>query len=104
MPRRLNLPSRPATRRMPLFCCPRTTAPKAPTRRHRCAPETRNRFHAVMQPLTEGCSVKEIARRLGLGAGAVIVHLSQAYSILGARDRAEAVLRAGLWPEQGAVN
>jgi EAL domain-containing protein (putative c-di-GMP-specific phosphodiesterase class I)/DNA-binding CsgD family transcriptional regulator len=57
----------------------------------------------VMQLLTEGCSVKEIARRLGLGIGTVTVHLSHAYSILGARDRTEAIMRAGLWPEQGAA-
>jgi EAL domain-containing protein (putative c-di-GMP-specific phosphodiesterase class I)/FixJ family two-component response regulator len=57
----------------------------------------------VMQLLTEGCSVKEIARRLGLSIGAVTVDLSHAYSILGARDRTEAIVRAGLWPQQGAA-
>jgi EAL domain-containing protein (putative c-di-GMP-specific phosphodiesterase class I)/DNA-binding CsgD family transcriptional regulator len=57
----------------------------------------------VMQLLTEGCSVKEIARRLDLSIGAVTVHLSHAYSILGARDRTEAIIRAGLWPQQGAA-
>jgi DNA-binding NarL/FixJ family response regulator len=56
-----------------------------------------------MQLLTEGCSVKEIARRLGLSIGAVTIHLSQAYSVLGARDRTEAIIRAGLWPQQGAA-
>ena len=57
----------------------------------------------VMQLLTEGGSVKEIARRLGLSIGAVTVHLSHAYSVLGARDRTEAIIRAGLWPQQGAA-
>ncbi len=57
----------------------------------------------VMQLLTEGCSVKEIARRLGLSIGAVTVELSYAYSVLGARDRTEAIIRAGLWPQQGAA-
>jgi DNA-binding NarL/FixJ family response regulator len=57
----------------------------------------------AMQLLTEGCSVKEIARRLDLSIGAVTVQLSQAYSILGARDRTEAIIRAGLWPQQGAA-
>ena len=33
----------------------------------------------VMQLLTEGCSVKQIARRLDLGIGTVKVHLSRAY-------------------------
>jgi len=57
----------------------------------------------VMQLLTEGCSVKEIARRLDLSIGAVTVHLSHAYSVLGARDRTDAIVRAGLWPQQGAA-
>ena len=57
----------------------------------------------VMQLLTEGCSVKEIASRLGLSIGAVTIHLAQAYSVLGARDRTDAVIRAGLWPQQGAA-
>jgi EAL domain-containing protein (putative c-di-GMP-specific phosphodiesterase class I)/DNA-binding CsgD family transcriptional regulator len=57
----------------------------------------------VMQLLTEGCSVKEIANRLDLSIGAVTIHLSHAYSVLGARDRTEAIIRAGLWPQQGAA-
>jgi hypothetical protein len=52
--------------------------------------------------LTEGCSVKEIARRVGLPIGAVTIQLSHAYSVLGARDKTEAIIRAGLWPQQGA--
>jgi EAL domain-containing protein (putative c-di-GMP-specific phosphodiesterase class I)/DNA-binding CsgD family transcriptional regulator len=50
----------------------------------------------VIQLLTEGCSVKQIARRLELGVGTVKVHLSRAYSALGARNKVEAVMRAGL--------
>jgi EAL domain-containing protein (putative c-di-GMP-specific phosphodiesterase class I)/DNA-binding CsgD family transcriptional regulator len=50
----------------------------------------------VMQLLSKGKSVKEIARDLELGIGTVKVHLSQAYSSLGARNRVEAVMRAGL--------
>jgi len=48
----------------------------------------------VMQLLNEGCSVKEIARRLDLGIGTVKVHLSLAYSALGARNRIDAINRA----------
>jgi DNA-binding CsgD family transcriptional regulator len=48
----------------------------------------------VMQLLSEGCAVKEIAYRLGIGIGTVKVHLSLAYSALGARNRVEAVMRA----------
>ncbi len=49
----------------------------------------------VMMLLSEGNSVKEIARRLSLGVGTVKVHLSLAYSALGARNRIEAIKRAG---------
>ncbi|HEY3849194.1 MAG TPA: EAL domain-containing protein [Acetobacteraceae bacterium] len=48
----------------------------------------------VMHLLSEGCSAKEIARRLDIGIGAVKVHLSLAYTALGARNRIEAVERA----------
>ena len=51
------------------------------------------RQHDVMLLLSEGCSVKEIARRLDLGVGTVKVHISLAYSALGARNRIEAVMR-----------
>jgi DNA-binding NarL/FixJ family response regulator len=47
----------------------------------------------VMQVLSEGCSVKEIARRLNISISTVKVHLSMAYSALGARNRIEAVMR-----------
>ena len=50
----------------------------------------------VMRLLSEGCSTKDIARRLDLSVGTVKVHLSMAYSALGARNRVEAVMRAGL--------
>ncbi len=48
----------------------------------------------VMRLLSEGCSVKDIAHRLDIGVGTAKVHLSLAYSALGARDRTEAVARA----------
>ena len=51
----------------------------------------------VMRLLTEGRSVKEIARQLGLGIGTVKVHLTHAYSALGAHNRVEAIMRAGLF-------
>jgi EAL domain-containing protein (putative c-di-GMP-specific phosphodiesterase class I)/DNA-binding CsgD family transcriptional regulator len=50
----------------------------------------------VMQLLTEGCSVKEIARRLDLAIAAVKVLVSRAYLVLGARNQADALTRAGL--------
>jgi DNA-binding CsgD family transcriptional regulator len=49
----------------------------------------------VMRLLAEGCPIKEIARRLNLGVGTVKVHLSLAYSALGAHNRTEAIRRAG---------
>jgi EAL domain-containing protein (putative c-di-GMP-specific phosphodiesterase class I)/FixJ family two-component response regulator len=47
----------------------------------------------VMGALAEGCSAKEIARRLGISPSTVKIHLSQAYSALEARNRVEAVMR-----------
>jgi EAL domain-containing protein (putative c-di-GMP-specific phosphodiesterase class I)/FixJ family two-component response regulator len=51
----------------------------------------------VMQLLSQGLSVKGIARHMNLGVGTVKIHLSQAYSSLGAHNRVEAVMRAGLY-------
>jgi len=56
----------------------------------------------VMQLLSEGYSVKEIARRLELGVGTVKVHASLAYSALGARNRIEAIRRAAPLLKAGA--
>ena len=67
------------------------------------APPLSARQIDVMHLLTEGCSVKEIARRLGIGIGTVKVHLSHAYSTLGARNRVEAVMRAGLYLEKSVA-
>ncbi len=50
----------------------------------------------AMQLLAQGHALKEIARQLGVGIGAVKVRLSQAYMALGARNGAEAVARLGL--------
>lgn len=63
------------------------------------APSTRvedltNRQRDVLKLLTEGCSTKEIARRLGLGEGTVKVHLAAIFRALGARNRTEAVVLA----------
>jgi EAL domain-containing protein (putative c-di-GMP-specific phosphodiesterase class I)/DNA-binding NarL/FixJ family response regulator len=48
----------------------------------------------VMQLLSEGCPVKEIAYQLNLGISTIKVHLSLAYSALGAHNRIEAIRRA----------
>ncbi len=58
----------------------------------------------VMHLLSEGCSVKVIARRMDIGIGTVKVNLSRAYSALGAHNRIEAVARAqGLLEAQAAA-
>jgi two-component system nitrate/nitrite response regulator NarL len=54
------------------------------------------RQQAVMQHLSCGRSVKEIARHLDLSIGTVKTHLSNMYSVLGARNRVEAIARAGV--------
>src|SRR5260370_2408729 len=48
----------------------------------------------VMQLLSEGCAVKEIAYRLNIGISTVKVHLSLAYSALRSHNRIEAIRRA----------
>ena len=78
-------------------------------RRRRRAPEATPRDLSprqleVMHLLSEGCSVKEIARRMDIGIGTVKVNLSRAYSALGAHNRIEAVARAqGLLEAQAAA-
>ena len=67
------------------------------------SPRLTPRQAMVMQLLAEGCSVKAMARRLNLGIGTVKTHLSQAYAILGAHNRVEALRLAGMMvvqPEQ----
>lgn len=49
----------------------------------------------VLKLLAEGRSTKDIARQLNLGVGTVKVHLAGVYRALGARNRMEAVVRAG---------
>jgi DNA-binding NarL/FixJ family response regulator len=62
------------------------------------SPELSPRQIEVLQLLTDGCAMEEIARRLDLDIGKVKLHLALACSALGARDRVEAVMRAGLRP------
>ena len=66
-------------------------------------PHLTPRQATVMQLLAEGYSVKAMARHLNLGIGTVKTHLSQAYTVLGAHNRVEALRRAGMMvvqPEQ----
>lgn len=53
------------------------------------------RQREVLELLSEGCSTKEIARRMNLGIGTVKVHLAGIYKGLGARNRMEAIVKAG---------
>jgi DNA-binding NarL/FixJ family response regulator len=48
----------------------------------------------VFQLLSEGCSTKTIARRMGLAIGTVKVHLAAIYRVLGAHSRIEALAKA----------
>ncbi|MDR3532239.1 MAG: EAL domain-containing protein [Rhodopila sp.] len=54
------------------------------------------RQREVLKLAGEGHSVKEIARRLDLSVSTVKLHLARAYAVLGARNRIEALRRAGL--------
>jgi DNA-binding NarL/FixJ family response regulator len=53
------------------------------------------RQREVLELLAQGYSTKDIARRLSLGIGTVKAHLAGAYKALGARNRMEAVVKAG---------
>lgn len=53
------------------------------------------RQREVLELLSEGCSTKEIARRMNLGIGTIKVHLAGVYKGLGARNRMEAIVKAG---------
>lgn len=66
----------------------------APLRPMAATSELTDRQIAVLRLLSEGCSTKDIARRLGLAVGTVKVHLAAVYRALGARNRVEALLRA----------
>jgi DNA-binding NarL/FixJ family response regulator len=48
----------------------------------------------VFTLLSEGCSTKTIARRMGLAIGTVKVHLAAIYRVLGAHSRIEALAKA----------
>jgi DNA-binding NarL/FixJ family response regulator len=59
----------------------------------------------VFQLLSEGCSTKTIARRLGLGIGTVKVHLAAIYRALDAHSRVQALVKAnyGISPSRTAA-
>lgn len=69
--------------------------PETLTARPPGAAELTGRQIDVLRLLSEGHSTKDIARRLGLAVGTVKVHLAAVYRALGARNRVEALLRAG---------
>lgn len=54
------------------------------------------RQQQVLRLLAEGRSTKDIARLLDLGIGTVKVHLAAIYRTLGARNRMEAIVKAGV--------
>ncbi|HUB14601.1 MAG TPA: EAL domain-containing protein [Acetobacteraceae bacterium] len=57
----------------------------------------------LMQLLSDGCSVKDMARRLDIAIGTARVQLSHVYTALGARNRGEAVaLAQGVLERQAA--
>lgn len=56
-------------------------------------PHFTGRQKDVFQLLAEGCATKTIARRLGLSAGTVKVHLAAIYRRLGVHGRLEALAR-----------
>jgi DNA-binding NarL/FixJ family response regulator len=59
-------------------------------------PALTGRQRDVLNLLGEGRSTKDIARRLGLAVPTVKTHLAALYRQLGARNRVEAVVKAGM--------
>ena len=59
-------------------------------------PALTGRQRDVLHLLGEGRSTKDIARRLGLAVPTVKTHLAAIYRELGARNRVEAVVKAGM--------
>ena len=55
------------------------------------------RQREILTLLSEGCSNKEIARRLGVAAGTVKVHVSQILRALGVENRTQAAAAALSW-------
>lgn len=57
-------------------------------------PYLTQRQHQVLEFLLDGMPNKVIAARLGMAEGTVKSHLSTIYRVIGARNRAQAILRA----------
>ncbi len=70
-------------------------SPSSPTGTAPPAVQLTPRQLDVLRLSAEGCSIKQIARRLDIGIGTVKVHLSLAYSALGVHNRIDAIRRAG---------
>lgn len=66
------------------------------------APCLTGRQQEVLRLLAEGRSTKDIARTLDLAVSTIKVHLAALYRTVGARNRVEALCRAGLLPPLGA--
>lgn len=74
---------------------PRTAAPFAPPS---TVARLTGRQRDVLRLLAEGRSTKDIARTLDLAVSTIKVHLAAVYRAMGARNRVEALCRAGLLP------
>ena len=55
------------------------------------------RQRQILTLLSEGCTNKEVARRLGVSAGTVKVHVSQILRALGVENRTQAAAAALSW-------
>lgn len=58
----------------------------------------------VLRLMAEGRSTKDIARTLDLAVSTIKVHLAAVYRTVGARNRVEALCRAGLLPRDAAMS
>ena len=67
-------------------------------------PQLTGRQRDVLRLLAEGRSTKDIARTLDLAVSTIKVHLAGVYRAMGARNRVEALCRAGLLPRDAFVS
>jgi DNA-binding NarL/FixJ family response regulator len=63
-----------------------------------------DRQRDVLRLMAEGRSTKDIARTLDLAVSTIKVHLAAVYRTVGARNRVEALCRAGLLPRDPLVS
>jgi DNA-binding NarL/FixJ family response regulator len=79
---------------------PSPMPPSPPSARPEPVSQLTERQRDVLRLMAEGRSTKDIARTLDLAVSTIKVHLAAVYRTVGARNRVEALCRAGLLPRE----